>query len=161
MPQNLFENSRISEGTLIPGAQHSATVQNESNALSRDDVRDGFLDPPTSEKDPGAHVLLAAGDMKGVRVRNGTGEQLGRIEEIMVEPGNGRIAYAALALGGFAGIGRKLFAVPWAALRMDRKAEEFVLDTDRETLERAPGFDDNHWPETPDPVFGQPLHEAY
>lgn len=161
MPHNMFEGSRISEGTLLPGAQHSATVQEESNAISRDDMRDGFLEPPASDEDLSAGRLLRASSMKGNRVRNGTGEHLGILEEIMVDPESGQVVYAALSFGGVLGIGDKLFAVPWKALRISRHAHEFILDTDRETLERAPGFDKNHWPEMPDPLFDQPIHEYF
>jgi hypothetical protein len=44
MAINEYENSRASEGTLRTGAQHNGSDRNESKAISRDDVRDGFAD---------------------------------------------------------------------------------------------------------------------
>ena len=50
MATNKFENSRVSEGTLRTGAQHDGTGLKESSAISRDDVRDGFAEPPVSNE---------------------------------------------------------------------------------------------------------------
>jgi hypothetical protein len=37
----------------------------------------------------------------------------------MLDVNNGKIAYAVLSCGGVAGIGEKLFAIPWKALKLD------------------------------------------
>jgi uncharacterized protein YrrD len=105
--------------------------------------------------------VLAASTVAGDHVRSSAGDDLGRIEEIMLDLARGRIAYAVLSYGGFLGIGDKLFAVPWSALRIDQGEHEFILDMDRETLEKAPGFDKHHWPDMADPVFGHEVHEHY
>jgi sporulation protein YlmC with PRC-barrel domain len=81
-----------------------------------------------------------------MRVRNREGEDLGVIDEIVLDMRSGRIAYAVLAFGGFLGIGNKLFAVPWDALTADGGA--LLADASRRELEESPGFDPDHWPET-------------
>jgi sporulation protein YlmC with PRC-barrel domain len=159
-----LDSSRISEGTVRSGTPSDGVAANESSAISRDDVRDGFADAPVSADGTaaaGMHRVLAAGTLSGDHVRSAGGEDLGSIEEIMLDIETGRIAYAVLSFGGFLGIGDKLFAVPWSALRIDRGEHEFILDTDRKTLERAPGFDKQHWPDMADPVFGREVHEHY
>lgn len=155
MAINEFENSRAAEGTMRSGAQHNGSAMNESRSVSRDDVRDGFAEPENT------HRVLGASDILGDRVRNRGGEDLGTIEEIMLDLEQGRIAYAVLSFGGFLGIGDKLFAVPWTALQTDRTEHEFVLDVDRETLEKAPGFDKDDWPDMADPAFGAEIHGHY
>lgn len=92
--------------------------------------------------------LLSATTMIGDAVRNPQGEDLGEIEELMIDLDAGRIAYAVLSFGGFLGIGDKLFAIPWEALTLLADEHAFTLDIDRETLEKAPGFDQDDWPET-------------
>lgn len=89
---------------------------------------------------------LSASTLIGDDVKNPEGEDLGKIEEIMIDVDNGRVAYAVLSFGGFLGIGNKLFAVPWSAMALDVEDEAFVLDVDKETLEEAPGFDKDDWP---------------
>jgi sporulation protein YlmC with PRC-barrel domain len=93
-------------------------------------------------------TALSASTLIGDDVRNLQGEDLGQIEEIMIDVNSGRIAYAVLSFGGFLGIGDKLFAVPWGAMSLDTENEAFILDINKERLENAPGFDKDDWPET-------------
>jgi sporulation protein YlmC with PRC-barrel domain len=103
--------------------------------------------------------VLSAGAMKGKRVRNHAGQDLGKIEEIVLDLETGRIAYAVLAFGGVIGIGEKLFAIPWRALTFDERGDVFI-DADRRHFEQSPGFDPNHWPEAADPAWEAHLDEV-
>jgi sporulation protein YlmC with PRC-barrel domain len=105
--------------------------------------------------------VVAAGTLTGGRVRNPAGEDLGKIEEIMIDIPTGRVAYAVIAFGGVMGIGEKLFAVPWRALSLNERDHEFVLDVDRRRMEDSPGFDPNHWPDMADPVWEAQADEVY
>ena len=105
--------------------------------------------------------VLSAGTFKGNTVRNPAGEDLGKIEEIMVDIPAGRIAYAVLSFGGFLGMGNKLFAVPWNALTLDEVHHEFILNVDKSTLESAPGFDKDNWPDMADPTWGRQIYSYY
>lgn len=93
---------------------------------------------------------LSASTLIGDDVRNPAGKDLGHVEEIMLDVNSGRIAYAVLAFGGFLGLGNKLFAVPWDALTLDGEEHAFILNVDEETLENAPGFDEDNWPQAMD-----------
>jgi hypothetical protein len=73
----------------------------------------------------------------------------------------GRIAYAVLSFGGMLGVGDKLFAVPWQALRLDPGLHHFVLDVSREKLNSAPGFDKDAWPDMADPDFARSIYRYY
>jgi sporulation protein YlmC with PRC-barrel domain len=162
MATNQFESSRIAGGTLNSGAQtytgtSHAAAPVESKAISRDDARDGV----PGHNPENMRLVLAATALAGDRVRNRAGEDLGRIEEIMLDIPTGRIAYAVLSFGGFLGIGDKLFAVPWKALQIDTGEHKFILDIPRRTLETAPGFDKNDWPDMADPEFYGPVHKFY
>lgn len=84
---------------------------------------------------------LSATTLVGDGVRNTAGDSLGKIEELMIDLPTGRVAYAVLSFGGFLGMGDKLFAIPWSALKLDEAAHEFVLNVSKERLEKAPGFD--------------------
>ena len=95
--------------------------------------------------------ILSAGTLSGDSVRNSAGEDLGEIDEIMIDIPSGRVAYAVLSFGGILNMGNKLFAVPWSALRVDEDEKCFILDVDAAMLESAPGFDKNDWPDMADP----------
>src|SRR4029077_16371867 len=84
------------------------------------------------------------------KVVNLAGQDIGRIEELMVDVTTGRVAYAVLSFGGFMGIGNKLFALPWSALTVDEAKKRFVVNVTKESLEKMPGFDKEHWPDLND-----------
>ena len=152
MTSNAFEDSRVAAGTLGRSGQkldNDSMVVDESKSISRDDIRDGVI------------RVLSARALTGDRVRNATGVELGKVEDIMLDVPRGRIAYAVLSFGGFLGMGNKLFAVPWSALRLNTAEHEFILDVSRQTLENAPGFDKSNWPDMADPAFGERVHSHY
>lgn len=105
--------------------------------------------------------VLSATTMIGDGVRNPQGEDLGELEEIMLDVDTGQIAYAVLSFGGFLGIGDKLFAIPWEALTLLPDEHAFALDVTREQLENAPGFDKDDWPATIDREWMVEVYDYY
>jgi sporulation protein YlmC with PRC-barrel domain len=106
-------------------------------------------------------ATLSATTIIGDSVNNPQGENLGTIKDIMLDLDTGRVAYAVLSYGGFLGMGDKLFAVPWNAMRLDAPNHAFVLDVDQERLKEAEGFDPNEWPDMADQSWGRRLHDFY
>ena len=115
---------------------------------------------PRPQRGPGPEVM-AADTLEGDKVVNPKGEDLGTIEDIMIDVQRGHVAYAVMSCGGFLGTGDKLFAIPWNALTLDADRHCFVLDADRERFERAPGFDKDHWPSMASNEWGAQVHEFY
>lgn len=109
---------------------------------------------------PGPKVM-AADTLEGDDVVNAADEKLGKLEHIMINVPTGRVAYGVLSFGGFLGIGDKLFAIPWHALRMNPSNHRFVLDVDKETLKNAPGFDKDRWPSMADERWARDVHAYY
>lgn len=105
--------------------------------------------------------VLSASSLKSDSVVNASNEKLGSIEELMIDLSSGRIAYAVLSFGGFLGMGDKLFAVPWSAFSIDTDEKRFVLNVKKETLEKAPGFDKDHWPNMADQTWGESIYRFY
>lgn len=108
-----------------------------------------------------ARRVLAASTLKGDKVVNHQGEDLGNIEDLMIDLEGGRIAYAVLSFGGFLGMGDKLFAIPWDAMTVDQENKRLVLNVDKDLLKQAPGFDKNNWPDMTDPAWGAELYTYY
>ena len=106
-------------------------------------------------------IVLSASTLKGDKVVNHRGDDLGKIEEIMIDLDHGRVAYAVLSFGGFLGLGDKLFASPWQAFAVDTAQKRLVLDANREILEKAPGFDKTNWPDMADLAWGSNLYGYY
>ncbi|HLY16345.1 MAG TPA: PRC-barrel domain-containing protein [Bryobacteraceae bacterium] len=105
--------------------------------------------------------ILSASTLKGDKVRNTAGESLGKVDEIMIDIPSGRVAYAVLSFGGVLGMGNKLFAVPWSAMRVDEDEHNFVLNVDKRTLEAAPGFDKDNWPDMADTTWASQIYSYY
>lgn len=106
-------------------------------------------------------TLLSAGTITGEEVCNMQDEKLGKIQELMLDITSGRIRYAVLASGGFLGMGDRLFAVPWKALKPDKENRRFKLDVDVERLKNAPGFDKDQWPDMADTAWSSTVESYY
>lgn len=115
-----------------------------------------------AKKDQGpGPALMGADTLMGNDVYNRDGEDLGDVKEFMIDMDSGRLAYAVLSFGGLLGIGDKLFAVPWEALKLDTVNKRFTLDVPKDRLAEAPGFDKNSWPPMADEAWARGVHHFY
>jgi PRC-barrel domain len=105
--------------------------------------------------------LMGADTLIGNDVYNAANESLGTIKELMIEMSSGRIGYAVLSYGGFLGMGDRLFAVPWQALKLDTQNRRFTLNANKDQLKNAPGFDKDHWPAMADTSWASDVHKFY
>ena len=67
----------------------------------------------------GAFTIAVKKSVLGARVIDLQREDLGKIEELIIDTENNRVAYAILSFGGILGMGDKHFAIPWEALTLD------------------------------------------
>jgi sporulation protein YlmC with PRC-barrel domain len=91
---------------------------------------------------------LTASSLSGDKVVNGQEEHMGEIKDIMLDLETGKIDYFVIEFGGFLGMGVKYFAIPLRLLKLDAPNKRFIFEQSRELLEKAPGFDMEHWPDT-------------
>lgn len=116
---------------------------------------------PDVRHGPGPH-LMGAKTLLGNDVYNKESIELGDIKEIMLDMRSGCVSYAVLSFGGvFMGLGEKLFAVPWSAMKLDTEKKCFILDVSKERLEKAPGFDQKNWPDMADEKWQASIHSFY
>jgi sporulation protein YlmC with PRC-barrel domain len=119
--------------------------------------------PPASGASPAVAdaVLLRSKALFEYRVKSPQGEDLGKIEEVMIDMEAGRVAYAVLSFGGFLGLGNKWVPVPWdaVALRPDEKA--LLLNIDKDKLQKAPNFEGTSLPELANRQWGAVIHTYY
>jgi hypothetical protein len=106
-------------------------------------------------------IVPAKRTVIGSRVVNGQNEDLGKIEDLVLDVGAGRIAYAVLSFGGFVGLGEKYFAIPWNAFHFNLKESRVVLNVDKKLLASAPGFEKERWPNMADSTWGNSIHKHY
>jgi len=116
-----------------------------------------------SIKDPNdtAGRLIAADQVEGTRIYNRAGENLGTVEDLMIDKVSGKIAYAVAGFGGFLGIGDRHYPLPWEKLRYDTGMGGFVVDLDKRMLEGAPSYADDETGGWEDPAWGRRVNDYY
>jgi sporulation protein YlmC with PRC-barrel domain len=88
---------------------------------------------------------VAARSLMRDEVYDDAGRRVGEIDEIIIDAHTGCVRYIVLSTGGFLGIGRKRFAVPWRALTPDLDYHRCVLDAARTSLMAVPVVDGDPW----------------
>lgn len=88
-------------------------------------------------------ALISGQTIQGTRVFNPAGEELGHIDDVMVDAGSGRVVYGVLQFGGFLGIGSDFHAIPFGKLRYDVQRNGYVTDLTKDQLENAPRQEDS------------------
>ena len=73
-------------------------------------------------------MIASCARLAGEPVVDRRGEEMGRVDSILVDMGSGRIAGVMVAVGGVFGLGERQYSVPWSELRMDPARRRIVLD---------------------------------
>lgn len=84
------------------------------------------------------NIPFRSDELLGTDVRDPQNEALGSIEDLVMNPQTGKIAYLAIARGGIFGIDQKYVLVPWEDFKISPNANLLVLDTNKGTLDAAP-----------------------
>ncbi|MCW5590256.1 MAG: PRC-barrel domain-containing protein [Legionellales bacterium] len=108
-----------------------------------------------------SHNLVKTDQVIGVKVINQEDNNLGKIEELVLNKYEGNVEYAVLSFGGIMGIGDKLFPLPWKSLSYEPDKNAFVINESKERLKNAPGFDKAHWPDLTSQTFTNQINTFY
>ena len=106
-------------------------------------------------------IELGDKDLRGYSVKDKDGVDIGKVHDLLIDLHENKVRFLVVQAGGFLGMGQKLFAVPWNALKLDTQNKRFVLDMDKDRLKSAPGFDSDHWPNMADPTWAKGIHSYY
>lgn len=84
------------------------------------------------------------------RVESREGASIGSVHAYLIDKRAGRADFAVLSLGGFLGMGKSFYPVPFGLLDYDAVRDVYVATLDRKQLEGGPS-----WASSP-PTFDQP-----
>jgi sporulation protein YlmC with PRC-barrel domain len=111
--------------------------------------------PPTGLVDPGRLSNWLDFDVFSAE----TDEQIGSVEDIVLDFDQEQVDYILVEVGGFLGIGSKTVAIPYDRLELQLAGEgeaddetAFIVQATEEELERAPEFDPDLLPELGEPA---------
>jgi hypothetical protein len=143
--------------TAIPGyAQTTKTPEPNKPAVNRSQPNGAKTAPKGIERIDSKEQLgyWQGSQIIGAKVEDPSGKNIGKIEDVMVDA-SGRMPFAVLSFGGFMGVGEKWYAVPWNAMHVERDRDSqdvkrIVMDVSKDTLDRAPSFTKERWPDTRD-----------
>jgi sporulation protein YlmC with PRC-barrel domain len=107
-----------------------------------------------------SNVWLASA-LVNARVRNSAGENLGKIEDVAIDPLTGNVEHAILSFGGVLGMGKKLFPIPLSSLSISPSRDYVLLDIDKGSLQHAPAFDRDAWPDMADATWRRRVDDYY
>ncbi len=75
-----------------------------------------------------------------IKVASRDGDALGSIHSLMLSKGTGLPTHAVLAIGGFLGLGKSFYPLPFQLLSYDAVADGYVVTIDRRILEGGPSW---------------------
>lgn len=104
--------------------------------------------------------LIASDKVTGTHVYNRDGENLGTITKFMVNKVSGEVEYAVLSFGGFLGMGRDHYPLPWDVLEYSEDKSGYIVDLDKSVLENAPRYSDDAEPRY-NQEYGRKLNDYY
>ncbi|MGX7877458.1 PRC-barrel domain-containing protein [Mesorhizobium sp. WSM3224] len=90
---------------------------------------------------PSGHTdAIRASRVIGTKVYNPAGEEIGTVEDVMLEKTANDIMFAVISFGGFLGIGEKYHAIPWSLLDFDPNRGGYTVPYSTEQLKAAPAY---------------------
>lgn len=101
-----------------------------------------------SQSEP-TQLLIQSNKTDTMPVKSRDGDKIGSVHALMVNKRTGYAAYAVLTVGGFMGLGKAFYPLPFSLLLFDGANDSYTVTIDRRVLEGGPSWASNA------PVFDQ------
>jgi len=88
----------------------------------------------------GANLVYRSDELIGASIVNGSDDSLGSVEDIIMSPQTGKIAYLVVSHGGLWGIDETYTPVPWSDFKSAVSTNLLILPVQKSTLDAAPQF---------------------
>ncbi len=86
---------------------------------------------------PAATLAARTANIIGAKVVSRRNEDLGKVEEVLIDAANGRIGYLILSFCSFLNMGERRYAVPWKAMQHDNELNAYVLNVTHDQIRQA------------------------
>lgn len=92
-----------------------------------------------SQTEP-TQLLLQSHKTDTMQVRSRDGDKIGSVYAMMVNKRTGHTLYVVLTIGGFLGMGRAYYPLPFSLLQFDPVNDTYIVTIDRRVLEGGPSW---------------------
>ena len=92
---------------------------------------------------PDKTLLIASNKVDEMAVRSRDGDKMGHVHSYMVNKRTGTVTHAVLSLGGFLGMGKSYYPLPFELLQYNPADDLYVVTVDRRLLEGGPSWASN------------------
>ncbi|WP_051341046.1 PRC-barrel domain-containing protein [Azospirillum halopraeferens] len=86
---------------------------------------------------------MSVDDLMGRDVHSAAGENIGDVQDVIVDPQSGRVHQVVVGIGGFLGIGQRDVALDYNRLSFDPARDALTVDATREQLEAMQEFEND------------------
>jgi len=91
------------------------------------------IDEPTQ-------LLCQSNKADTMAVKTRDGDKLGSVHAFMINKRTGQAAYAILSIGGFLGMGKAYYPLPFRLLAFEPTSDSYIITIDRRVLEGGPSW---------------------
>lgn len=143
------------DGMDRDGIDRDPSRATDPNRINRDNPdRDG-VNRDGQPRQPGDRTTLSASEhpvlrvskIKGEALMSNDGRELGKVDDVIVDTGSGRIALVCVTFGGVMGIGSDKVCMPWPAFDVNKEGRLYTVNVDKEQLRSAPKIESRDWAE--------------
>jgi sporulation protein YlmC with PRC-barrel domain len=122
--------------------------------------------PKSTANEPASQPITAQSQndvlfskMRDETVKSASGQDLGKLDDVLINPRTGKFEFAVLGRGGFFGIDEKLVPVPWQKVTASSN-KELTVNVDAQQLRGAPRLEKDYSNLT-SPGFIAQVHHFY
>jgi hypothetical protein len=87
--------------------------------------------------------LIGSDKVEGTAVYRSNGDKVGTIERVMIDKISGKVTYAVMSFGGFLGIGKDSYPLPWNLLTYNPQLQGYEVNIGEEQLKGAPKYSEH------------------
>ncbi|MBL8745023.1 MAG: PRC-barrel domain-containing protein [Phycisphaerae bacterium] len=123
--------------------------------------------PPAEEMNRGSRLshaewpLLRVSDIDNQKLTSNEGQELGKIDEVILDANSGRVGFVVVTFGGTLGFGAERAPIPWSYFDVNSDGHLFAMNLDKEKIRAAPRLSSADGPELRDPKFGARIYSHY
>jgi PRC-barrel domain len=87
--------------------------------------------------------LISSDKVEGTAVYRSNGDKVGTVERVMIDKISGKVAYAVMSFGGFMGLGKDYYPLPWNLLTYNPQLQGYEVNVREEQLKGAPKYSEH------------------